>query len=54
MYFFLFVAHLWLFGVLGLGSWIGCLGLVFAVDGVFGIGTVVWGLLGFLGLGLSI
>ena len=37
-------AHLWWFGVLELGPWIGLLGLMFSVDGV-------WGLLGFLGWG---
>ena len=45
---FLIFAHLWWFGVLGLGSY-----WVFGV-GVFiwwGLGPVVWGLLGFLGLG---
>ena len=32
--FFLIFAHLWWFGVLGLGSYIGFLGLGFSVDGV--------------------
>ena len=34
-------------GVLGLGSWIGFLGLGISVDGV--LGPVVWGLLDLLG-----
>ena len=35
--FFLFLAHLWWVGVLGLGSYIGFLGLGFSVDGVWGL-----------------
>ena len=34
--FFIF-SHLWWFGVLGFGSWIGFLGLGFSVDGVLGL-----------------
>ena len=34
---FSFLAHLWWFGVLGLGSYIGFLGLGFSVDGVWGL-----------------
>ena len=53
-YFFLIFAHLWLFGGWGFGVWV--LVRVFWI-GVFswrGLGTVVWGLLGFLWLGFSI
>ena len=35
--FFLILAHLWWFGVLGLRSSIGFLGLGFSVDGVWGL-----------------
>mgnify|MGYP001801797036 FL=1 len=35
--FFLIFSHLWWFGVLGFGSWIGFLGLGFSVDGVLGL-----------------
>ena len=48
LYFFLISAHLW-FGVLRLGSWI-----VFGVFSWWALGPVVAGLLGLLGLGLSI
>ena len=51
LYFFLILAHLWWFGVLGFG--VGVLFWVFGV-GVFswwGLGPLVWGLMGFLGWG---
>ena len=48
---FLIFAHLWWFGVLGLGSQIGFLGLELSVDGVWDCHV---GLSGFFGLGLSI
>ena len=35
--FFLILAHLWWFGVLGLESYIGFLGLGFSVDRVWGL-----------------
>ena len=35
--FSLFFAHFWWFGGWGFGSWIGFLGLVFSVDGVYGL-----------------
>ena len=35
--FFLIFAHLWWFGVLGLGSYFGFLRLGFSVDGVWGL-----------------
>ena len=51
LYFFLILAHLWWFGVWGFG--VGVFYWVFGV-GVFswwGLGPLVWGLLGFLGWG---
>ena len=42
-YFFLILAHLWWFGVVGLGSYIGFLGFGFSVDGVWGLWCGVFG-----------
>ena len=50
-YFFLIFAHLWWFGVLGLGSYIGFLGWGFQL---MGFGACGVGPSGFFGLGLSI
>ena len=51
LYFFLILAHLWWFGVLGLGSYIGFLGWGFQL---MGFGACGVGPSGFFGLGLSI
>ena len=52
LYIFLIFAHLWCFGVLGLGSYIGFLGLGFSVDGVWGLWCGAFWV--FSGMGLSI
>ena len=51
--FFLILAHLWWFGVLGLGSYIGFLGYGFSFD-LMGFGAYGVGPSGFFGFGLSV